>query len=185
MFYQPIFRVRLLGALVLLAAIRTVYGAAIPISETANCLAANSCQVMEFNRGTIAVTLRNISNANITVTSVTIPNPAFLFIFGDRNDRVISTSLVALQNFCNGAVLAPNASCSFTQIYDTDDPVLDNIIDKGHWELQNLVTLGDGTTYIATLGVDVLDPTPEPGTLTLLGSSLLGLGWLALRRNRA
>jgi PEP-CTERM motif len=173
-------------ALIILAftAVRPAHSAAIPISENANCNAANSCAVLEFLQGSIDVTLKNVSAANITVNTVTINNPPYLFIFGDGNDKVNGTAIPAAKNNCNGAVLAPNATCLFTQTYTTTDPVVDGIVDKGHWEIENLVTLGDGTSYVATIGVDVLDPqtTPEPGTLLLLGAGLLGFASVVRRR---
>lgn len=163
----------LAGVFMITMTVVPAHSAAIPISETANCAPANSCSVLEFISGSVDISLKNVSNANITVQSVTLANPAFLFIAGDKNDEVIASAIPAAKNFCNGAVLAPNATCLFTQTYDTNDPAPDNIIDKGQWELENNVTLVGGNAFAATIDVNVLDPTPEPATLLLLTAGMV------------
>ncbi len=81
-------------------------------------------------------------------------------------------------------------------------PVTSNDGGKVEWELnsqgQNSEQLGalngeawihDGTgqaTAFDVLGTAAVSPTPEPGSLLLLGTSIAGmLGWIGLRRRRA
>lgn len=101
---------------------------------------------------------------------------------------VVSHLRVAFTD-CRGTPLQPGEVCKFVESFATDGGFPDrgesgDNFDFGKWELTNTVTgrvhgiraFGIGQTIVR------INDTPEPATLTLFGSGLLGLAGVLRRR---
>ena len=167
---------------------------------------AGSVAVTEGDPGELSWTIQNNGKSAVTLNNdFRVRVPDFMWTGGDKDDDPLRGSIGGCDN---GVTLAAEGGqCVLTvpfttPVPDAGDETRDENKDRGFWDLLNTVsgskgefgtvdgTLRDGTLVISQLvvgHVEVDDPgvkpiIPEPSSLLLLGSGLLGLGGVLHKR---
>jgi hypothetical protein len=167
-------------------------------------LAANppAVTVLQGQNGTdtITVSLSMQSNEQAAVQFPTNTTIMWQYLSGDRGDAVTGASITggSCYTFNNaGAVIAstvlnPGGRCSIVETFQTGDARRpDPDTDTGNWAVQSALAvkgLNTGVTLAKKVSFQaiVADPgaTPEPGTMALFGTGLIGMGLIGRRLKR-
>jgi hypothetical protein len=100
------------------------------------------------------------------------------------DDILTGANIPAAQNMCSGKTLSDGKSCTFAMTFQSDDPFsYRDHDDTGIWHLTNIVKAttvfggvalnGNGDSLV--LVTDLHSIAPEPSSLLLFGSGILGL----------
>ena len=167
-------------------------------------LAANppAVTVMQGQNGTdtITVTLSMQSNEKASLDFPTVNTIVWQYLGGDRMDAVTGADVTGGSCYVfnkAGAVIAskvlsPGGDCTIVETFNTGDARNpDPDTDSGTWAVQSaLVMKGIDSRMTLAKKVSfqaiVTDPTkaPEPGTMTLFGAGLIGIGMVGRRLKR-
>jgi len=144
--------------------------------------------ILENETALLGHSLMNTRPANYLFGNIT--GLMFAFVGGNFDDAV--TNVTIANNLCSGAFVAPGNSCTFSFRIVTADPTPPEP-DVGTWAITAQIqaqwfdiTINNFQTDTFNFNdtVNVLDPVPLPGALSLFATGLVGLGLLGWRRKR-